>query len=129
MTEEAVTLVAAIAFSIVGAGALFHYYLMVAAWPLAVGRVIGNEAEKRTDHGFDEYAYFPRIEFTAADGNAYAVKGDIGKTEEWPIGELVRLHYRPSNPNHTSIASGWQRLVFAGAFVGFAIASWFAVVR
>ncbi|MDX1483632.1 MAG: DUF3592 domain-containing protein [Alphaproteobacteria bacterium] len=129
MTEANVTLFAAIAFSAIGLAAFFHYYLAVGRWPRAVGRVIGNQAEKRTAQGFDQYAYFPRIEFTAADGTVHVIKGDIGKTREWPMGAQVPLRYRPANPDHASIAKGWQRLLFAATFIAFAIGCWVAVLR
>ena len=129
MSEETVTLIAAIAFSVIGIGAFLHYFLTVGFWPRTTGRVIGNEAQKRTEHGFDDYAYFPLIEFIAADGKAYQVKGDIGLNDEWPMGQVVTLRYRTANPNHVSIAKNWQRFVFSAAFLGFAAACWFAVLR
>ena len=128
MSEDTVTLIAAIAFSIIGIGTFLHYFMTVGFWPQTTGRVTGNEAQRRTQYGVD-YAYFPRIEFIAADGKTYQVKGDVGLNEEWPVGEVVTLRYRPANPNHVSIAKNWQRFVFSAAFIGFAAACWFAVLR
>ena len=73
-----------------------------------------------------EYAHFPRIEFQAANGKTYEVQGDIGLNDEWPIGQRVELRYRAGNPKHTTIAKGWQRLIFSAVFIGFAIACWYA---
>ncbi len=129
MSEETITFIAAILFSIVGVGAFLHYFVTVGFWPQTTGRVIGNEAQRRTEHGFDDYAYFPKIEFIAGDGKTYQVKGDIGLNEEWPLGQVVKLRYRPANPNHVSIAKNWQRFVFAAAFTGFGVGCWVAVLR
>ena len=127
MSEDTITLVAALAFSVIGVGAFFHYFLMVGSWPRAVGYVVGNVTDMRSDEGFD-YAYFPRIEFAAADGKTYDVKGDVGLSQEWPLGQAVALRYRRSNPNHISIAKGWQRLLFAAVFLGFAAGCWAALL-
>ena len=127
MSEDTITLVAALAFSVIGVGAFFHYFLMVGSWPRAVGRVVGNVTDMRSDEGFD-YAYFPRIAFAAADGRTYEVKGDIGRSQEWPLGQAVELRYKRSDPEQTSIAKGWQRLLFALVFLGFAVACWAALL-
>ena len=124
MTEETITLVAAIAFTIAGLGAFIHLFLMVNGWPRASGRVVGNEAQLRSGEGADDYAFFPRVAFLAADGEAYEFRGDIGLSEEWPIGQSVPLRYCASDPNKATILKGWQRLLFAGVFTGFAAACW-----
>ncbi len=125
MSEEAITLVAAIGATIVGVGAFFHYFLWVYAWPQATGTVIGNVADLRSTDGND-YAYFPRVAFQAADGNMYEFRGDIGLNDEWPIGQAVALRYRAANPRHATIMKGWQRLLFSLVFIGFGAALWYA---
>lgn len=125
MLEATITLIAAIAFSVVGIGTFFHYFLMILLWPRATGTVTGNVADLRSTDG-NEYAYFPRIEFQAASGKTYEVWGDIGLNDEWPIGQSIELRYRTSNPNHTSTAKWWQRLIFSAVFIGFAVACWYA---
>ena len=125
MSVATVTLIAAIVATMVGVGTFFHYFLMVLRWPRATGTVVGNVSQLRSTDGF-EYAQFPRIEFEAADGQTYAVQGDIGRSDEWPIGQKIALRYRASNPNHTTIAKGWQRFLFSLVFIGFAAASWYA---
>lgn len=125
MSETTVTLIAAIASTFVGIGTFFQYFLLIFWWPRATGTVTGNVASLRSTEG-TEYAYFPRIEFQAADGKIYEVQGDIGLNDEWPIEQKVELRYRASNPNHTSAAKGWQRLIFSVVFICFAIAFWYA---
>lgn len=124
MTEETITLVAAIAFTAVGLGAFIHLFLMVNGWPRASGQVVGNEAQLRSSEGADDYAFFPRVAFMAADGKSYEFRGDIGLSEEWPIGQAVRLSYCASDPGKATILKDWQRLLFAGIFMGFAAAFW-----
>jgi hypothetical protein len=125
MSEVTVTLIAAIASTIVGIGAFFHYFLLIFWWPRATGTVIGNITDLRSTDG-NEYAYFPRIEFQAADGKIYETKGDIGLNDEWPVGQRIDLRYRAANPNHTSTAKWWQRLIFSAVFICFAVALWYA---
>ena len=125
MLDATITLIAAIAFSVVGIGTFFHYFLMILLWPRATGTVTGNVADLRSTDG-NEYAYFPRIEFQTASGKTYEVRGDIGLNDEWPIGQSIELRYRTSNPNHTSTAKWWQRLIFSAVFIGFAVACWYA---
>ena len=125
MSVATITLIAAIAATFIGVGSFFHYFLMIFRWPRATGTVTGNVADLRSTEG-NEYAHFPRIEFQAANGKTYEVKGDIGLNNEWPIGHRVELRYRTSNPKHISIAKGWQRLIFSAVFIGFAIACWYA---
>ena len=125
MLEATITLIAAIAFSVVGIGTFFHYFLMILLWPRATGTVTGNVADLRSTDG-NEYAYFPRIEFQAASGKTYEVRGDIGLNDEWPIGQSIELRYRTANPNHTSTAKWWQRLIFSAVFICFAVALWYA---
>ena len=85
MSEITVTLIAAMACTIVGIGTFFHYFLLIIWWRRATGTVTGNVADLRSTDG-NEYAYFPRIEFQAANGKSYEVRGDIGLNDEWPIG-------------------------------------------
>lgn len=125
MSEATITLIAAAAFTIVGVGTFFHLFLMVFRWPRTTGTVIGNVTDLRsTEH--NEYAYFPIIEFQAANGKTYEVRGDIGLNDEWPIGQKVELRYRASNPNHTTTMKGWQRLLFSAVFLFLGIACWYA---
>ncbi len=125
MSVATITLIAAIAFTVVGIGTFFHYFLLIFWWPRATGTVTGNVAGLRSTDG-NEYAYFPRIEFQAANGKTYEVQGDIGLNDEWPIGQRVELRYRAANPNHTTIMKGWQRLIFSAVFICFAVAFWYA---
>ena len=125
MSEAIITLIAAIAFTVVGIGTFFHYFLSIIWWPRATGTVTGNVTDRRSTDGTD-YAYFPCIEFQATDGKTYEVRGDIGLNDEWPIGQRVKLRYRATNPNHTSIAKGWQRFFVSVAFICFAAACWYA---
>ncbi len=125
MSEATVTLIAAIAFTFVGVGTFFHYFLFPFRWPRATGTVTGNVASLRSTDG-NGYAHFPRIEFQAANGKTYEVEGDIGLDDAWPIGQKVALRYRTANPKHTTIMKGWQRLIFSAVFIGFAIACWYA---
>ncbi len=125
MSEATITLIAAVAFTVVGVGTFFHLFLMVFMWPRTTGTVIGNTTDLRSTDG-NEYAYFPTIEFEAADGKTYEVRGDIGLNDEWPIGQKVELRYRAGNPNHTTTMNGWQRLLFSAVFFSFGIACWYA---
>jgi hypothetical protein len=125
MSEAAITLISAIVSTVIGLGAFFHYFLSILKWPRATGSVVGNVADLRSIEG-THYAYFPRIEFQAANGNTYEVRGDVGLNDEWPVGQKVALRYRATNPNHTTIAKGWQRLIFSAVFIFFAVALWYA---
>ena len=125
MSETTITLISAIAATVIGIGTFFHYFLSMVWWPRATGIVTGNVTDLRSTDGF-EYAYFRRIEFQAANGKTYEVRGDVGLDDEWPIGQKVELHYRATNPNHTTTARGWQRFVFCAVFICFAIALWYA---
>lgn len=87
--------------------------------------MVGNVARLSSTEG-THYAYFPRIAFRAADGKTYEVQGDIGLNDEWPLGQPVKLRYRTANPNHTTIAKWWQRLLFSVVFLCFAVALWYA---
>ena len=125
MSVATITLMAAIASTVVGVGTFFHYFLSILWWPHAIGTVTGNVADLRSTED-TQYAYFPRIEFQAANGKTYEVQGDVGLNDEWPIGQKVELRYRTTNPNHTTIAKGWQRLIFSAVFICFAVAFWYA---
>ena len=132
MSADSVTLVAAIICSVLGVGAFVHIFLMVNTWPRASGRVVGNDAQASHSDASRSYAFFPRIAFQAADGKRYEVTGDIGLADEWPLGKTVKLRYCASDPRKATIMAGWQRLLFAGVFMGFAVASWgawFGVLR
>ncbi len=129
MSTETLTLIVAIVLTVIGVGAFGHYFVWVGTWPRTSGKVVGNDARKSGHHRHDQYSYFPRVEFIAADGQTYEVRGDVGRNTEWPLGWIVGVRYRPTNPNHASIAKDWQRLVFAGAFLSFAVASWWAWLR
>ena len=132
MSSGTFTLIAAVVCSVIGAGAFVHIFLMINTWPRASGKVVGNDAQRTHSDTFDRYAFFPRIEFQAADGKRYEVTGDIGLTDEWPLGKTVKLRYSASDPRKATIMKGWQRLLFAAVFLGFAAASWgawFGVLR
>ena len=125
MTVETVTLIAATIATIVGVGTFFHYFLMICHWPRAMGRVVGNISQMRSTEG-TKYAWFPRVEFLAGDGNTYEITGDMGLNDEWPLGQPVALRYRAANPNHASILKNWLRFLFSAVFLGFAGALWYA---
>jgi hypothetical protein len=125
MSTATVTLIAAIVATVVGVGTFFHMFLLASRWPRASGRVVGNVTMRRSGHSVG-YDYFPRIEFRAADGKTYEVRGDIGRAEAWPLGQAVALRYRAANPTHTTTMNAWQRLLFSAVFIGFAIAAWYA---
>lgn len=125
MSEATITLIVAAAATIIGAGTFVHLFLMAFKWPRTIGNVIGNVTDLRSTEA-NEYAYFPIIEFKAANGKTYEVRGDIGLNDEWPIGQKVELRYRASNPNHTTTMKGWQRLLFSAVFLFFGIAFWYA---
>ena len=125
MSVATITPIAAIASTVVGIGTFFHYFLLIFWWPRATGTVTGNVADLRSTDD-TQYAYFPRIEFQAATGKPYEVRGDVGLNDEWPIGQKVELRYRASNPNHATIAKGWQRLIFSVVFICFAVVCWYA---
>ncbi len=132
MSSETVTLIAAVVSSVIGVGAFVHIFLMINTWPRASGRVVGNDGQRSNSDASDGFAFFPRIEFQAADGKRYVVRGDIGLTDEWPLGKTVMLRYCAADPRNATIMNGWQRLLFAAAFPGFAAASWgawFGVLR
>lgn len=85
MSETTITLIAAIAFTVIGVGSFFHLFLMVLRWPRATGTVIGNVAQRRSTEG-NEYAQFPKIEFQATNGKTYEVRGISGSTMNGPLG-------------------------------------------
>ena len=126
MSVATITLIAAIASSVVGVGTFFHLFLWAMRWPQTTGTVVGNVTDLRST-GANDYAYFPRIEFQAANGHKYEVNGDIGLNDSWPIGQKIKLRYRPANPNHTTTMKAWQRLLFSSVFIGFGIACWYAL--
>ena len=125
MSEATITLIAAIVATVIGVASFFHFFLMVLRWPRATGTVIENVAQLRSTEG-NTYSHFPKIEFRAANGTIYEVRGDVGLNSEWPIGQKLQLRYRAANPNHTTTMNGWQRLMFSPAFIAFAIACWYA---
>lgn len=124
MSHETIVLIVAIVASIIGVGTFFHYFLMVAGWPRAAGKVIGNTSRFSSHDSGTSYSFFPIIEFRAADEKTYEVMGDVGKQKEWPVGTVVPLQYRPANPNHTTIAKGWQRCLFSLFFLAGAVVTW-----
>ena len=67
MSTETLTLIVAIALTVIGIGAFGHYFVWVGTWPRTSGKVVGNEARKSGHHRHDQYSYFPRVEFIAAD--------------------------------------------------------------
>jgi len=126
MDTETITLIAALAATIIGLGALVHLVAMVQRWPRAVGEVTDNIAEW-AHHGSGKSAvYFARIAFTDASGQSFSVKGDIGRRSPWPTGEKVTVRYHAANPNHATSMNLWQRLLFAGVFGFFAVMLWLA---
>ena len=101
MSVATITLIAAIASTVVGVGTFFHFFLMVIRWPRATGTVTGNVAQLRSTDG-NEYAHFPRIEFQAASGKTYEVQGDIGLNDEadWAEGRVALPRGQPEAHNH-----------------------------
>ena len=45
MSVATITLFAAIAFTVVGVGTFFHYFLLIFWWPRAAGTITGNVAD------------------------------------------------------------------------------------
>lgn len=125
LSETNITLFAAIAFSVVGIGTFLHFFLMVLMWPRANGIIVANCVKPGTIKAHND-AYFPVVEFIAADGKKYQINGDIGLRKEWPIGQKMLLCYRSSNPGHATIMKSWQRMLFSMVFIAFAVASWYA---
>ncbi len=125
MSVASITLIAAVAFTVVGVGTFIHFYVMVLRWPRATGEVTGNVTQARS-FGANEHAHFPRIKFQAADGQHYEIQGDIGLNEEWPLGLKVDLRYRAADPSQATIMKSWQRLAFASVFIAFALLAWYA---
>ncbi len=129
MSTETLILIVASVLTLFGVGAFCHYFIWVQfTWPRTSGKVVGNKARSSHDT-VSRPAYFPRVEFIAADGQNYEVVGDVGRPKEWPLGHIIPLRYRPSDPTHASTARAWQRLIFAGVFLGFAAASWWALLQ
>lgn len=126
MDTDTITLIAAIAFTIVSLGALVHLVGMVQRWPQAPGEVTDNIAEWAHDDAGQTAVYFAQIAFTDATGQSFTVKGDIGRRSPWTIGEKVTVRYKAANPNHATSMNVWQRLLFAGAFGFFAVMCWLA---
>ena len=126
MDTDTITLIAAIAFSIVCLVALVHLVGMVQRWPQALGEVTDNIAEWAHDDSGQSAVYFAKIAFTDATGQSFIVKGDIGLRKPWTIGEKVTVRYKAANPNHATSMNFWQRLLFAGVFGFFAVMLWLA---
>jgi hypothetical protein len=126
MDTSTITLLAAIAFTIVGIGALVHLVAMVQRWPQAIGQVTGNIAEWAHDESGKTAVYFAKIAFADAKGQSFTVRGDIGLRKPWTIGEKVTVRYKAANPNHATSMNFWQRLLFAGGFGFFAVMLWLA---
>ena len=128
MATDTLILIAAIALTALGVGSFFHYFLWVRFWPSTSGKVVGNESRQSADRRPDAWSYYPRVQFIAADGRTYEVRGDVGRRTEWPLGWIVPLRYRPDKPSHASIAKDWQRLLFSVVFIAFAAAVWSVVL-
>lgn len=123
MFETAFTWFIAIVFSLVGWGSLFHFAWIVRNWPEARGRVVGNRQEYGKagnvgHHLSRTVVNFAEIEFSAL-GRNYVVKGGVGRSNPWPMGETISLHYKPTNPKHMLDFNFWQRMSFSGAFIFF----------
>lgn len=125
MSEAAITLIVAFVSTIIGVGTFFHFFLTVLRWPHATGVVTGNVAKNVGDRGC-KFAYFPLIRFQASNGETYEVRGDIGRTNKWPLGKAIGLQYRAANPKHATTMNAWQRLMFSAVFMGMAAACWYA---
>jgi len=73
MTEDIVTWIAAIFFTVSGLGLFFHYYLWLRRWPRTTGRVVGNE-ETVNHTGATTYDRYPRLRFETSDGVLVTLK-------------------------------------------------------
>ena len=72
MSVATITLIAAIASTVIGVGTFFHYFLMVFRWPRATGTVIGNVAQRRSTDG-NEYVNGTAVnQYMITDSNFYA---------------------------------------------------------
>jgi len=116
--------IAAVAASIIGFGFLLHSTYIALKWPKATGHVTGNKASTAHHDSGQSTVYFADITFTANDRRDYTVRGDVGTHKPWQIGEPIKVHYKPSNPAHAMTMKPWQRLIFAGFFIGAAIVCW-----
>ncbi len=126
MDTSTITLIAAIAATIIGLGALVHLVAIVQRWPQALAEVTGNIAEWAHDDAGKTAVYFAELAFTDAAGQSFTVKGDIGRRKPWVVGEKLTIRYRAANPNHATSMNLWQRLLFAGVFGFFAVMLWLA---
>ena len=127
MFEDILTWGFAILFTVIGAGMFVHLGIMAARWPAARGRVVGNIADHRGSED-GTAAFFPEIAFTARDGREYRIRGDVGRSREWPVGQMVDLRYRAGNPSHTTTLAGWQRIMISLAFLALGLLCWSAVL-
>ena len=122
--ETTIIWIAAIFATVVGFGFLAHSSYIAWAWPKAMGRVVGNRSDIAHRDSGESIVYFAEILFRAGDGRDYRVSGDVGRQQPWPLGTPIRLHYKAANPRHAMTMTLWQRLIFAGAFIGFATVIW-----
>ncbi len=129
MDETAIVWITAIVASLIGFGTLIHFSWIARNWPRATGRVIDNSAEYAggSDGGGRSVAYFPKIEFRAAEGSTHVVKGDVGRRKPAPIGEMIQLWYKPSNPQHAMTMKLPARLMFSGAFIAVGSVCWLKI--
>ncbi len=124
MVGVTVTWIAAVIASIIGFGSFFHMSYIASHWPKTSGRVVGNIGGIANYDSGSSDIYFAEIQFMAANGQTYKVKGDIGLHKPWPIGKTIPLHYMAKNPNHVLTWNFWQRMLFSFAFIAPGLLCW-----
>ena len=116
--------IAAIVSSVVGFGFLIHSSYIAGAWGRAPGHVVGNQQAYSQYETGRTTVYFAQIMFRVSDGTAYTVKSDMGRVEPWPLGDVVRVYYKPGNPRHAMTMKLWERLAFSSFFIGAGALCW-----
>ena len=125
--EIIVTWIVAVLGTVIGVGSFFHMRYIQANWSDAKAKVIGSTAKGSSGQNNSQHtSYFAQLSFTAK-GKNYVVMGDSGRRKEWPIGTIVPLKYKPSNPNHILALGLWSRLIFSGGFAFFGIMCWLKI--
>jgi hypothetical protein len=116
--------ISAVVSSIIGFGFLLHSTYIAWRWPKAMGKVVGHRSGYSHHDSGSSVVHFSEIEFQAHDGKVYRISGDVGHQTPRPGGELIEVHYKPSNPAHAMTMKLWERLVFSGFFIAMSLVLW-----
>ena len=116
--------ISAVLSSLIGVGFLLHSTYIARYWPKAIGRVTANTSSISHHDSGQSTVYFALIKFRAADGQDYEIRSDVGQQKPWSLGQDIMVHYKPTQPNHAMTMRLWERLVFSGVFIAFAIVCW-----